>query len=51
MLLSTWTDSTIDLENFDEDLFYEQLQDKIKNSTVEKDATASKTEEDMSDSF
>jgi predicted dehydrogenase len=51
MLLSTWTDSTIDLTNFDEDLFYDKLQEKIKNSTVKKEAAESKTEEDMSSTF
>jgi len=37
MLLSTWTDNWVDLP-IDEDLFYEQLQDKIKNSKVKKEA-------------
>ncbi len=34
--LSTWTDSTIDPSNIDEDLFYNILQEKIKNSTFKK---------------
>ena len=35
MLLSTWTDNWVDLP-IDEDLFYDQLQDKINKSTVGK---------------
>ncbi|CAM3474725.1 Gfo/Idh/MocA family protein [Marinicrinis lubricantis] len=37
MLLSTWTDSWIDLP-LDEDLFYEQLQDRIRGSRFTKQA-------------
>ncbi|MBA2937951.1 Gfo/Idh/MocA family oxidoreductase [Paenibacillus sp. CGMCC 1.16610] len=37
MLLSTWTDNWVDLP-IDEDLFEQHLQDKIKNSTVNKEA-------------
>lgn len=40
MLLSTWQDNWVNLP-IDEDLFYNQLQDKIKNSTLKKDATKS----------
>lgn len=36
MHLSAWTDSTIELP-LDEDLYYELLQEKIKNSTFKKD--------------
>ncbi|MDP5276450.1 Gfo/Idh/MocA family protein [Chengkuizengella axinellae] len=35
MLLSTWTDNWVDLP-INEDLFYDQLQDKINNSTFKK---------------
>ena len=51
MMLSTWTNSTIDLTNLDEDLFYEKLQEQIKNSTIQKDTSASSTAADMSSSF
>ncbi len=34
--LSAWTDDWVDVENLDEDLFYNTLQDKIKNSTFKK---------------
>ncbi|NOV03282.1 Gfo/Idh/MocA family protein [Paenibacillus planticolens] len=37
MLLSTWTDNWVDLP-IDEELFEQHLQDKIKNSTVQKEA-------------
>lgn len=37
MLLSTWTDNWVDLP-IDEELFEQHLQDKIKNSTVNKEA-------------
>ncbi|BFT73193.1 Gfo/Idh/MocA family protein [Paenibacillus sp. P36] len=37
MLLSTWTDNWVDLP-INEDLFEQHLQDKIKNSTVNKEA-------------
>ncbi|WP_438447634.1 Gfo/Idh/MocA family protein [Gorillibacterium sp. sgz5001074] len=33
---STWTDSWVDLENFNHDHFYELLQEQIRQSTVEK---------------
>ncbi len=49
MLLSTWTNATIDLP-LDEDLFYEQLQEKINNSTIKKEVAES-TETDMNGSF
>lgn len=38
MHLSTWTDDWVQLP-IDEDLFYEHLQDKIKNSKIVKDAS------------
>lgn len=34
--LSAWTGDTIDVKNFSDDRFYEELQDKIRNSTVVK---------------
>ena len=34
--LSAWTGETIDVKNFSDDRFYEELQDKIRNSTVVK---------------
>lgn len=34
--LSAWTGETVDVKNFPEDIFYELLQEKIKNSTVVK---------------
>ena len=37
MLLSAWTDNWVNLP-FDDELYYQQLQDKIKNSTFRKDA-------------
>lgn len=40
MLLSSWQDDWVDLP-LDDDLFYEKLQDKIKKSTVNKDASQS----------
>jgi len=39
MHLSAWTDSTIDLDTLDEDLFYELLQKRIKESTFVKTTT------------
>lgn len=39
MHLSAWTDNWVDLP-IDEDLFYEKLQEKIKNSTVKKESSA-----------
>lgn len=33
---SSWTDSWADLDSFDHEGFYQQLQEKIRNSTVEK---------------
>jgi predicted dehydrogenase len=42
MHLSTWTDNWVDLP-IDEDLFYEKLQERIKNSTSQKNAQESKT--------
>ncbi len=42
MHLSAWTDDWIDLP-IDEDLFYEKLQEKIKNSTFKKDAAEDST--------
>jgi predicted dehydrogenase len=38
MLLSTWTDSWVDLP-VDEDLYYEKLQEKIKNSSIKKESS------------
>lgn len=40
--LSTWTDDWVDLP-MNEDLFYEKLQEKIKNSTFEKKVDAGET--------
>jgi len=34
--LSSWTDSWVDLDTFDDNLFYNMLQEKIKNSTFKK---------------
>ncbi|MBR2472137.1 MAG: Gfo/Idh/MocA family oxidoreductase [Clostridia bacterium] len=34
--LSAWTDSWVDVDNLDEDLYYNMLQEKIKNSTYVK---------------
>ncbi len=39
MHLSSWTDDWVDIP-FDEDLFYEKLQEKIKSSTFKKKATS-----------
>lgn len=41
MHLSSWTDDWVDIP-FCEDLFYDKLQDKIKNSTFKKKATSGK---------
>ena len=41
MHLSSWTDDWVEIP-FDEDLFYEKLQEKIKNSTFKKNATSDK---------
>ena len=37
MLLSSWTDKMIELESFDDDLFFSILQEKIANSKADKD--------------
>ncbi|MGH4051177.1 MAG: Gfo/Idh/MocA family protein [Clostridium sp.] len=42
MLLSSWTDNWVDLP-MDEDLFYEKLQEKIKNSSFKKEIAPNKT--------
>jgi len=42
MHLSSWLDDWVELP-LDEDLFYEKLQERIKNSTFKKEATGSKT--------
>lgn len=42
MHLSSWLDDWVEIP-VDEDLFYEKLQEKIENSTFEKDVTSSKT--------
>ena len=42
MLLSAWTDDWVTIP-VDEDLYYEKLQERIANSTVSKDSSASKT--------
>src|SRR5690625_2877055 len=42
MYLSTWLNKPIDLP-IDEDLFYEKLQEQIKNSTFEKKQTSNQT--------
>ena len=42
MHLSSWTDNWVDLP-INEDLFYEKLQERIKNSTFKKDTTEDKT--------
>lgn len=34
--MSAWTDDWVDVDNLDEDKFYEMLNDKIKNSTFKK---------------
>lgn len=41
MHLSAWTNSDIDPQNIDEDLFLQLLNEKIKNSTSKKDVSAS----------
>ncbi|HEY3331276.1 MAG TPA: Gfo/Idh/MocA family oxidoreductase [Capsulimonadaceae bacterium] len=41
MLLSSWTDSWVNLP-LDDDLYFEKLQEQIKNSTVKKDASEQK---------
>lgn len=38
--LSGWTGETVDVKNFPDDRYYELLQDKIRNSTVVKKASA-----------
>ena len=38
---SSWTDDWVEIP-FDEELFYEKLQDKIKNSTFNKKAIGDK---------
>ncbi|MBR3597261.1 MAG: Gfo/Idh/MocA family oxidoreductase [Clostridia bacterium] len=47
--LSSWLDKTVTLP-IDEDLYYELLQEKIKNSTAEKTVVA-QVEEDMESTF
>lgn len=42
MLLSTWLDDWVSIP-VDEDLYYDKLQERIANSTVSKDPSASKT--------
>jgi len=42
MLLSSWTDKTIELDSFDDDLFFSILQEKIANSKVNKDPNKNK---------
>lgn len=42
MHLSSWTGETVDVNNFPDDKFYELLQDKIKNSTIDKSNIAQK---------
>jgi predicted dehydrogenase len=49
MHLSTWTDSVIELP-VDEDLFYDKLQEQIKNSTFEKESSG-ETYLNANDSF
>ena len=44
MLLSSWTDETVDIP-VDEDLYYEKLQERIDNSTVQKDDSGARTME------
>ena len=41
--LSAWTDKWVEPGSIDEDLFYNILQDKIKNSTFKKNVTEQKT--------
>ena len=47
--LSSWTNDWVDLP-FDEDKFYNMLQDKIKNSTAVKKLTTGKVE-DLSNTY
>ena len=47
--LSSWLDKTVELP-IDEDLYYNMLLDKIKNSTAKKTVVA-QVEEDMSSTF
>lgn len=42
MLLSSWTDSMIELDKFDDDLFFSILQDKIANSKDNKNPNENK---------
>jgi hypothetical protein len=42
MLLSTWLDDWVNIP-VDEDLYYEKLQERIKQSTVNKDPSESQT--------
>lgn len=42
MLLSAWTNDWVDLP-VNEDLYYQMLQEKIQNSTFEKDSTSDRT--------
>ena len=44
MLLSSWTDETVDIP-VDEDLYFEKLQERIDNSTVQKDDSGARTME------
>ena len=41
MLLSTWTDAWVDVP-FDDDVYYEKLQERINSSTTRKDASVQK---------
>lgn len=43
MHLSAWTDNWVDPSNLDEDLFYNLLQEHIKNSTFKKQSASGKT--------
>ncbi len=43
MLLSAWTDEMIELKNFDDDLFFSILQERIANSKVVKDPNQGKS--------
>ncbi|KKK70599.1 hypothetical protein LCGC14_2922360, partial [marine sediment metagenome] len=36
MLLSSWTDTMIELDNFDDDMFFSMLQERIANSKANK---------------
>ena len=42
MLLSSWTDKMIELDYFEDELFFSMLQDKIANSKVNKDPNKDK---------